>query len=417
MLPLQRADYARILISLLHQELSGLRPGQPLPHISEWSEATRLDSPELSVNSLERLHLASAVSEVFHVYETVFDDLLLRYPELSRWTDVVLKARSDFDSRLSFRSSGSKGVPKLCMHDVASLGQEVREWASMLGDRRRVLAYVPPHHIYGFLFGVALPRLLDIPVVDLRAGEPVLWESGDLVVSFPDHLSTIARRGRKLPSDVTVVSSSAPLDAALHATLREQGASCVLEVYGCSESGAIAYRYQPNDPYELLPYYVAQNPDSTGQRDLLRRNAQGQMRYSETPDLLRWTGARNFHVKARKDNAVQVGGMNVYPDRISQRILGHPMIREAAVRPSRLGGSTSLKALLVFADYRLDTPDNRRDVAAWLRKTLRPEELPAFLDFSSELPRNELGKATDWTERLAEEDMVNKDIAGAVGVK
>lgn len=391
MLSLDRDQVARVLVSLVERELARLRPGQPLPPHSDWCELVDLNNPAIAVDSLERLHLASAVSEVFHVYETAFDDLFLRYGELCRWVDIVLKSRSEYNQRFSFRSGGSTGTPKLCMHETAALAHEAREWSEMLSDRTRILSYVPPHHIYGFLFTVLLPSLLDVEVIDMRSGGGPAWERGDLVISFPDHLATLVQQGRTFAPGVFVVSSTAPLRATLHNQLRAQGLEGLIEIYGSSESGGMAYRYQPHDPYQLLPHLSS---DPTG--DLIAHVPGRKPRAIEPPDHLRWVDSRQFYVNGRKDNSVQVGGINVYPLQIASRIAQHPYIKEAVVRKGNVGGVERLKALLVFADPRLDSLSARQEVLHWLRDNLQTEEMPGSITFANTVPTNAFGKVTDW---------------------
>ena len=50
-------------------------------------------------------------------------------------------------------------------------------------------------------------------------------------------------------------------------------------------------------------------------------------------DHLLWLDDRNFLPTGRRDNAVQVGGVNVYPARIAAKIQSLPEIAACAVRP------------------------------------------------------------------------------------
>ena len=92
---------------------------------------------------------------------------------------------------------------------------------------------------------------------------------------------------------------------------------------------------------------------------------------------------------------MQVGGVNVWPERIAAALRTHPGIRNCAVRPFEAEGGTRLKALVVPAES-VDSERLRNDLEIWVREHLSAPERPVRLDFGNRLPRNAMGKATDW---------------------
>ena len=97
----------------------------------------------------------------------------------------------------------------------------------------------------------------------------------------------------------------------------------------------------------------------------------------------------------RRDNAVQVGGVNVYPARIAAKIQSLPEIAACAVRPMRPEEGTRLKAFIVpFREE--NTQELKRSLRRRLKQMLSAEECPVSFSFGPSLPRNSMGKLADW---------------------
>lgn len=114
-------------------------------------------------------------------------------------------------------------------------------------DTRRVLAAVPAHHMYGFLFTMPLPARLGCnDVIDICRMTPqavaAIMQSGDLVVSHPAHWSLLARHANRLPPGLQGVTSTAPCPDALAIALEVMGLGRLMQMYGSSETAGIGTR-------------------------------------------------------------------------------------------------------------------------------------------------------------------------------
>ena len=203
----RQSALARFVADLIAGELSHLRPGGVQLPQRPWPSELAIDEQGLGLDSLERLSIASALSEALHLQESGIEDLLLARRRFGQWLEVAAEGLTAFDARLTFRTSGSSGVAKACPHALANLLQEVEYLAILVPHTRRVVAAVPAHHIYGFSFTVLLPdRLACDEVVDIRLMTPMavasLLRPGDLVISHPAHWSVLARHAVRLPPGV-----------------------------------------------------------------------------------------------------------------------------------------------------------------------------------------------------------------------
>ena len=390
---------SRFVGDLLAGELKHLRPGggrlPPLP----WADDLSVGEDGLGLDSLERLEVASALSEALHLHESGVEDLLLARRTYGDWTGLASRGLAHFDARLTFRTSGSTGEPKRCTHLLADLAQEVDHLARLFEGTTRVLAAVPAHHIYGFLFTILLPRRLgDIEVMDARWMTPQALarksRAGDLVVSHPAHWALVERHAVAFPTGVTGVSSTAPCPAALAAGLTrpEGGLGRLVEIYGSSETAGVGWRESPAAPFQLMPQWTRA---STGELDLLRRRADGQTQATSTQDVVEWQDDRHFHVARRLDAAVQVGGINVFPKHVGAKLLTHPDVDAAAVRLMAAREGSRLKAFIV-PRRGTDPGALRRELEQWADQHLGVAERPKAYTFGERLPVDERGKECDW---------------------
>ena len=385
----------RVLRSLLAAELAAQGKRVTQAEASLWQDNVTVDEEGLGVDSLGRLGCAAAVNAFFRLHEIGVEDYLLAERSLARWAEIVAVALAEGTSGFTFSTSGSTGEPKPCGHDHAALAAEAAHWAGVFAERERVIQLVPAHHLYGFMFTVLLPLHSGMSVLDLRAaGAGKMFRSlrqDDLIVAHPTALSLLLRTVPALPSGIVVVSSTAPLPKATAQALGAKGAAHVYEVYGSSETAGIASRCDAEEEFTLLPHW--QRRESGAEPSIISRLTGAE---HALPDRVIWLDERRFTLQGRKDGAVQVAGVNVFPEAIARRIAAHPDVAECAVRLDRTLAEPRLKAFVVpapgVAVDRLATALER-----WAAENLSPPERPVRFDIGPALPRNDLGKLADWS--------------------
>lgn len=294
---------------------------------------------------------------------------------------------------IAFSTSGSTGIPRLCVHSEADLQQEALCLKDMLAGKKAFLSTVPPHHLYGFTFGLYLPLLCGVPVertLPLSSLVVSKIRKDQAVVGVPLLWDAVARgHAEPAPPNVTLLSASAPVRPETLSALERRGYA-LLDIFGSSETGVIGIRHHTGDPYRLLPYFRR----GTEGQELLRTLPDGSLAVCPLMDALRWENAREFHPEGRKDHAVQVGGVNVYPALIERRLRLLPGIAACAVRLTKHGEDSRLKAFIVM-EKGVEEASLRKELRDFLQN-LPPEERPVQLSFGTELPRNAMGKLCDW---------------------
>ncbi len=383
-----RTALRRYIADLVVGEFARLRPGLPPLQPAGWPEEISLASDGLGADSLELLNIAAALNEALHLHRTGAEDYLLMRRRLADWLDIAAYCLERFDGEIGFRTSGSSGPPKLCSHPLARLEEETDALAGLIGPRRRVLQVVPSHHIYGFLFTVMLPAKLGAQaVVDARHRLSLAPQPGDLVVGYPEFWARQQRTMQAWPADVVGVVSTGPCPPAVAAGLRGSGLARFIEVYGASETAGIGWRDGSRAGYTLFPYW---QPDG----DSIRHRGSGLTMALQ--DRLAWHDDTQFTLQGRRDEAVQVGGINVFPAHVRAVLCRHPAVRDASVRPMPVAEGLRLKAFVVPADPQQDRTALRHLLDDWLAGELSAAERPRSLTFGAALPVGATGKPADW---------------------
>jgi acyl-coenzyme A synthetase/AMP-(fatty) acid ligase len=160
------------------------------------------------------------------------------------------------DTAVLLHTSGTTGVPVAQPRSLRHLAIG----ALALGDRleqdidggmasiERIVCSVPPQHMFGLECSVMLPLMHAIAVLEGRpllpadvrdafaASPPGAW------IATPLHLRSLVRSGEGVPNCSVVIASTMPLPQALARQTEDLAGAPVLEIYGSTETGAMAMR-------------------------------------------------------------------------------------------------------------------------------------------------------------------------------
>ncbi|MDR2075506.1 MAG: hypothetical protein LBP61_01020 [Desulfovibrio sp.] len=330
--------------------------------------------------------------------------------------EILRRLRRQSSQAVHFTTSGSTGVPCPCRHSFIELEEEVRSLAPFFAGRRRIISVMPVHHSFGFVFALLLPRALGLPPSlhlpplpsakffrTLRQGDlvlafPVFWQSflsmcsGNFALSCPPDLQGVTSAAPCPPEVIEALCSPPPGRALLEG---------MTEIFGSSEGGAIGIRRQCRGWYSLLPHWRREPAASAGGESCLPEESEWGIRrksgfFLRLSDEVAWEDERRFVPLRRRDYAVQVGGINVFPLRIADLLRTHPKVADCAVRLMRPDEGARLKAFVVPAAGLVPDAALSRELKIWIAGKLEPASRPKALRFGESLPRTPSGKACDW---------------------
>lgn len=322
-------------------------------------------------------------------------------------TPLAEPLRAEVGGSVSFFTSGSTGTPRLVRRGLAGLQAELDSFRAQWGAAAagRVISTVSRRHLYGLTFSLLWP---------LAAGGVVLaetlqtWESvwphlaaDTVLVSSPAHLTRMAGLAPLAAPPRLVLSAGAPLPAAAAGEAAVLLGRAVDEVFGSTETGAIATRQcAPNwhegdeAPWRPLPG-VAARVGEDGRLELASPAL-------ECPGW-RLTADRaavvegGFRFLGRADRVAKIEGKRVDLAALEAALVAGGGVAEAAVFP--LSGKREVLVAAVVPDaagaaelaasgaFRFG-----RALRARLTGQLEAAGLPRRWRFVSTLPKTRLGK-------------------------
>lgn len=388
---IEREGLRRIVASLVTAEINRSRGAGAgaLEDLTAWHDDRPLSVGSVPLDSLETVHAGAALYEMFGHAAVEPERPRTSPATVGQWLDRIAAMPGGEDSCLTVMTSGSTGRPKPCVHPIRELHAEAAYFAAMLPSTKRVIALVPAHHIYGLIWTALLPSAIGVPVVIASATALPRLLEGDLIVAVPDQWRALSRSIDSWPVGVCGVSAGAPLDAALADDLLAAGLGRMCDIYGSSETGGIAVREAPAVAYTLLPRWRFASPVDADVTLIVDRHG-GEV---ALPDRLAIAADLRFTMLGRRDGAVQVGGVNVWPEDVAAQLRRCPGVAEIAVR---LGDHHRLKAFVV-PETAIDQSDLLDRLRKHAQRLALPEQRPTAYVFGSALPRTALGKVSDWS--------------------
>lgn len=350
------------------------------------------EDKHLLFDSLNRVIAASRVAQLFNLPESMSDELL-QQPNLHHWSSICTEHLNDGAATLTFSTSGTTGREKFIQHSIAELQQEALFWAKHFDYVKQVLCNVPGHHIYGFIWTVILPGLLDIVCRDIRKSLPIHYlpqTQDSLLVCVPEQVEACLAFSTLLNPHLNIVVSTAPCAYEKLLQLATAGVSTATQIYGSTETGGVGYRNTETIEY-TLPCYLSYHQHE------IHRGA----KKLETQDNLRFLSDRTFEVLGRKDNAIQVNGYNIQLEELEKIALSAPLVEQVSVRAFETAGINRLKAFVVPNEENTTVPELFTQINALLPDYSQL----SYLSVGTELPKNNMGKVTDWEIDFHSEEM------------
>jgi len=319
------------------------------------------------------------------------------------WPDI------DMAASVSFFTSGSTSAPKRIDKQLGHLIAEAEAISKLFLaqqlDFRSTCGTVPHHHAYGLAFRLIWPLLAGLPFLDETPEFPeqalAQLDKGAVFVTSPAHLNRLD--GLTLVSaerqPACILSAGAPLGTEAANQARSLLGCAVTEIYGSTETGALACRYHDRlgEPWQPLPGVSLASAPS----------GQTEARAAHIPDgravladsiRLRDNADGSFDLLGRTDRIVKIEAKRVSLDEVEARLRELEDVADAVViargEPPRLAACvvpspTGANFLANQGAFRF----NRR-LRAGLALYLEAAGLPRHWRFIEQLPRGALGKAS-----------------------
>ena len=303
-------------------------------------------------------------------------------------------------------TSGSTGVPTPVVKTFAQLDAELAivesEWGRIESDAA-VFGTVSHHHMYGLIFRLLWPWVTGRVFCSqqLVYFEQLSTTSIDrlVVVTSPAHLDHLPQSfDWTLLADRTalLLSAGAPLSAESSRAARRRFGVDVTEIYGTTETGAVASRQQLHGPEWLALTGV---DIGVQQQRLVLESATAENGRYWSQDIVELCGTRQFRLLGRADRIVKVGGKRVSLEAVSAGLISHDWVAEVKIlvmpkRRERLGAAVILTAAGRQALVDQGKLALSRALTAALDGIVEAVARPRYWRFVTEFPVDSQGKTT-----------------------
>lgn len=302
-------------------------------------------------------------------------------------------------------TSGSTGQPVPTAKTWGSLVYSAQSEALALGLERgrgwSILGTVPAQHSYGLESTVLLALHQGLTLDAAHPFYPADVCSAlsslprpRLLVTTPVHLRALCTMEEQLPPADLLLSATAPLATELAAQAEGRFHGPLMEIYGCSEAGQLAFRA----PVHSIPWRLMR-----GVR--LRQDAMGTWVHgghvpAETllADVIEVVDEEHFILRGRTADLVNVAGKRTSLDYLNHQLGSIEGVDDGVFfMPDSQIGEARVSRLMAF----VVAPRLREeDIRAALRERIDAAFMPRPIHLLEALPRNSTGKIP--REALAE---------------
>ncbi|EGY33915.1 AMP-binding enzyme family protein [Aggregatibacter actinomycetemcomitans serotype e str. SC1083] len=300
------------------------------------------------------------------------------------------------------KTSGSSGQPKILVKTAAQMWLESAAIRQSLpfpaSNGIHLVSSVSAQHHYGLSYRIMLPLTMGWSIARKQLPYPEYLIEESLLaprtvwISSPALLTRLNLADTKLKQCpfVGIISSGGVLPADVGNAIRERLGITLIECYGSTETGAIAFRADDGlwQPTPLTQVGLNEEGALWVESEWLNQREQ-------TADAAELIGGK-FNLSGRLDRIVKFGDKRISLVNIEQHLLRHPWVTDCYVAQHpqhlRLAAWVALNDTGIAAYQQQGRHDLVNELRTFLMQTQERAGLPRFWRFTTELPRNSQSK-------------------------
>ena len=251
----------------------------------------------------------------------------------------------DNSTMFSLYTSGTSGQPKYITKTYDNILSELQYLEELVGIRTNhaVVTVVPFIHIYGLLFGILLPCRVGATMVACSKILPsnilntVEDHQANFLVASPVHYESLVKIDDCAPLNKLqyAISSGAPLRESVALQFFEKTNVAILEVYGSTETGGIAYKKWQSAGQQLhfFPYVVRDETLREGELRIQSPAISPHLHdgWYKTGDYITMNDDGSFSIKGRQQHLIKFAGKRIFATQLEEELKALPIVKDAAV--------------------------------------------------------------------------------------
>ncbi|QIW16744.1 AMP-binding protein [Pasteurellaceae bacterium RH1A] len=333
----------------------------------------------------------------------LFDDKRFEsYGLLQEICQIPPLVEQNNDTEIWLKTSGSSGEPKILVKTAKSMWLESEAIRQSLpfeaGNHIHLVSSVSAQHHYGLSYRIFLPLTMGWSIARKQLPYPehliaeTLSAAKAVWISSPALLTHLNLKEAKLQQCCFegMISSGGALPVDTANALRAALKIPVIECYGSTETGAIAFRA---DDGFWTPTPLTQL--SQNEQGALRVQSAWLDQIEQTADAVEFVG-NQFHLLGRIDRIVKFGDKRISLVKIEQDLLKHPWVSDCYIAQHPEHARPAAWVALHTEGLTVYQTQGRNAVINQLRQFLITSQehsgLPRFWRFTHQLPRNSQSK-------------------------
>lgn len=258
-----------------------------------------------------------------------------------------------------------------------------------------VIATVPPQHMYGLETTIIMPLVAGMRLHNGRPFFPHDLQQSlssvpvpSLLVTTPIHLNACVKANISWPEVNRIISATAPLTAQLAQSAEKHFSSQIQEIYGSTETGAIATRRTSVEEKWTLHHGLQIHADATDNESITVSG--GHLLHPVVlNDRIHKEGENSFTLIGRNSDMIKIAGKRVSLSDLNHKLLSIPGVKDGVFFEAPVDGQQSVSRLCAL----VVAPElSREEILERLKKQIDLVYLPRPLYQVAQLPRTESGK-------------------------
>jgi len=330
-----------------------------------------------------------SVRNAYPNHVVVSDDAVRSLQVSGRSAMSVPGIRADHCAAIAF-TSGSTGQPQAHASTWSTLIASGRRSAARIfkTSKLNLVATVPAQHMFGLEMTILQPLVNDCAVDSSKPFFPAdvvaalaRAPSPRALITTPAHLrACIAVHVDPMPGLEFVLSATAPLARELAQSVETNWKTRVLEIFGSTETGAIASRRTiEGDEWQVLPGGTLEM-----QEDSVRYRPDGATSSIALHDRFELHGTDRFVLAGRSNDLIKVAGKRASLADLNAKLMAISGVADGVVFQPEPDGRVA--ALVVAIGM------TEREILAALMRDLDEVFVPRPLRLVQTLPRDAVGK-------------------------
>lgn len=331
----------------------------------------------------------------------LFDDALFaQYAVSQKFEKILPLVWEKSQTQIYLKTSGSSGSAKIVRKTAQQMWAEANALAETLPlniDNLQVLGSVSVQHLYGLTFRIMLPLVKgwqigrfqqqypEFLIAESRH-QPSLWIASPALLT---HLNLQGQAWKDLPLK-GIISAGSALPEKVADDLHQHFSCPIIEIYGSTETGVIASRWQSLQWHTFPSVQIGTNEQ--GALWVCSAWIDGQ---EQTADSVEIEG-NHFRLLGRIDRIIKLGDKRISLARIENALLSHSWVTDCYIALHPQQHRPAAWVALSAEGMQVLAQQGRKHIMDQLRRHLRQTQeklaLPRFWRFTEQLPRNSQAK-------------------------